>query len=186
MYCRVLAVFLACAVISPIRAFSADPEPPRAGKVDIMKAVDVKPGMRAIAWTVFQGDTPEPVPIEIIGNWKNMWGPGQDVIIGKMGGKAERTNVAAGMSGSPVYINGKLIGAVALRLSTFSPDAICGITPIELMLEINEFDQTRPATANPNERLASTSPFPQASQAASMPPWSASSCCSPSAWWPSV
>ncbi len=156
MYYRVLGAVLACAVISPIRAISADLQPPRAGKVDIMKASDVRPGMRAIAWTVFEGDTPEPVPIEIVGNWKNMWGPGQDVIIGKMGGKAERTNVAAGMSGSPVYINGKLIGAVALRLSTFSPDAICGITPIELMLEINEFDQTRPAAANPNERLAST------------------------------
>ena len=51
------------------------------------------------------------------------------------------------MSGSPVYIDGKLIGAVALRLSVFSPDAICGITPIELMLEINDFDKSRPADA---------------------------------------
>ena len=48
------------------------------------------------------------------------------------------------MSGSPVYIDGKLIGAVALRLSVFSPDAICGITPIELMLEINDYDESRP------------------------------------------
>ena len=125
-----------------------------------MKAADVKPGMHAIAWTVFQGDTPEAVPIEIIGNWKNMWGPGQDVIIGKMGGKAERTNVAAGMSGSPVYIDGKLVGAVALRLSTFSPDAICGITPIGLMLEINEFDRTRPEAARGNDRIVATQPFP--------------------------
>ena len=52
------------------------------------------------------------------------------------------------MSGSPVYINGKLIGAVALRLSVFSPDAICGITPIELMLEINDFDKSRPEDAH--------------------------------------
>ena len=81
------------------------------------------------------------MPIEIIGLWKNVWGPRQDIILGKMGGKAVRTNVAGGMSGSPVYIDGKLIGAVALRLSVFSPDAICGITPIELMLEINDFDQ---------------------------------------------
>ena len=108
--------------------------------------------MKAVAWTVFQGDTPEPIPIEIIGTWKNMWGPGQDVILGKMGGKAERTNVAGGMSGSPVYIDGKLMGAVALRLSTFSPDAICGITPIELMLEINEFDKSRPADARTPDR----------------------------------
>ena len=84
-----------------------------------------------------------------------MWGPGQDIILGKMGGKAMRTNVAGGMSGSPVYIDGKLIGAVALRLSVFSPDAICGITPIELMLEINEFDQSRPADARTPRRSPS-------------------------------
>src|SRR5580698_6233637 len=173
MYYRVAAAILAIAVISSVPAFSADLQPPHAGKVDIMKAADVKAGMKAIAWTVFQGDTPEAVPIEIIGNWKNMWGPNQDVIIGKMGGKAERTNVAAGMSGSPVYIDGKLIGAVALRLSTFSPDAICGITPIELMLEINEFDQSKPPAARAlaaglhsegtNQAAAFTPAFPQSS-----------------------
>jgi hypothetical protein len=154
------AALVALAVVTPVCALAADPQPPRAGKVDIMKAGDVKPGMKAIAWTVFQGDTPEAVPIEIIGNWKNMWGPGQDVILGKMGGKAERTNVAAGMSGSPVYVDGKLIGAVALRLSTFSPDAICGITPIELMLEINEFDNSRPAGGVEKVARASTGPGP--------------------------
>ena len=63
----------------------------------------------------------------------------------KMGGKAKETNVAAGMSGSPVYIDGKLMGAVALRMSVFSPDAVCGITPIEPMLEIEEFDKSRPS-----------------------------------------
>jgi hypothetical protein len=120
---------------------------PQAGPVEILKASQVKPGMHAVAWTVFQGTEPEAIPIEIIGSWKNMWGPGQDVIIGKMGGKAIRTNVAGGMSGSPVYIDGKLIGAVSLRMSTFSPDAICGITPIELMLEINDLDKSRPRDA---------------------------------------
>lgn len=103
--------------------------------------------MKATAWTVFEGSVAEPVPVEIVGLWKNAWGPRQDIIIGKMGGRAQRTNVAGGMSGSPVYINGKLIGAVSLRMSVFSPDAICGITPIEHMLEINELDATRPADA---------------------------------------
>jgi hypothetical protein len=123
------------------------PVRPKAGKVDIFKESDLKPGMKGIAWTVFAGTEPEPVPIEIVGLWKNQWGPKQDIILGKMGGKAIRTNVAGGMSGSPVYIDGKLIGAVALRLSTFSPDAICGITPIELMLDINDFDKSRPSDA---------------------------------------
>jgi hypothetical protein len=82
-----------------------------------------------------------------------VWGPRQDIIIGKMGGKAARTNVAGGMSGSPVYVNGKLVGAVSLRLSVFSPDAICGITPIELMLEINEIDKARPSDARTPDKL---------------------------------
>jgi hypothetical protein len=148
MLYRTAAAFMACAVVTSFCAFAADPQPPHAGKVEILKSSEVKPGMKAVAWTVFQGDTPEAVPVEIVGTWKNMWGPGQDIIIGKMGGKAQRTNVAGGMSGSPVYIDGKLIGAVALRMTNFSPDAICGITPIELMLEINEFDKTRPADAH--------------------------------------
>src|SRR5215813_9864106 len=103
--------------------------------------------MQGIAWTVFAGTDPEPVPIDVIGVWKGQLGPQQDVILAKMGGKAKDTNVAAGMSGSPVYINGKLVGAVALRFSVFSPDAICGITPIERMLEIEDFDQSRPSDA---------------------------------------
>ena len=134
--------------------FSLTLEPPKAGKVEIMKASEVKPGMQAIAWTVFEGTKPEPVPIEIVGAMKNMWGPGQDVILGKMGGRAKITNVAGGMSGSPVYIDGKLIGAVALRLSQFSPDAVCGITPIELMLEINEYDKSRPSDSRSPDKIA--------------------------------
>ena len=124
-----------------------------------MPVSEVKTGMKAIAWTVFQGTEPEPVPVEIIGLSKNMWGPKQDIILGKMGGKAARTNVAKGMSGSPVYINGKLIGAVSLGLSQFSPDAICGITPIELMLEINGKDQSRPVDARVPGKAVAANPL---------------------------
>lgn len=137
---KALSTFFFAALLS-----FAQTKPPVAGKVEIFKEADLKPGMNATAWTVFQGTEAEAVPIEIIGLWKNAWGPKQNIILGKMGGKAARTNVAGGMSGSPVYIDGKLVGAVALRLSVFSPDAICGITPIENMLEINEFDQSKPA-----------------------------------------
>lgn len=120
---------------------------PSSGPVSILKLDQVKAGMKVTAWTVFKGSEAEPVPIEILGVMKNVWGPRQDIILGKMGGKAERTSVAAGMSGSPVYYEGKLLGAVSLRIGAFSPDAICGITPIELMLEINEFDEGRPGSA---------------------------------------
>jgi hypothetical protein len=149
------AAFLLGFAAAILPAFAGDPTLPRpkAGKVEILPLSEVKPGMKATAWTVFQGTEPEPVPVEIMGLMKNAWGPKQDIILAKMGGKAIRTNVAGGMSGSPVYYNGKLIGAVALRLSTFSPDAICGITPIELMLEINDFDRSKPENSRTPEKV---------------------------------
>ena len=119
--------------------------PPASGPVEIMPLAEVLPGMKAWAWTTFEGARAEAVPVEILGRMSNAWGPGQDVILAKVGGKAARTNVAAGMSGSPVYHQGRLLGAIALRFSTFSPDAIAGITPIELMLEIDELDASKPA-----------------------------------------
>ncbi len=140
---------LAVAIVCSSLSFGQTPAPvrPKAGKVQIFKEADIRPGMKGYAWTVLAGKEPEAIPIEILGIYKNQWGPKQDVILGKMGGKAARTNVAGGMSGSPVYIDGKLVGAVALRFSVFSPDAICGITPIELMLEVNSFDDSRPIDA---------------------------------------
>jgi len=150
-------VMLIAAPAFPLLAGEPAPERPQIGKVDIFKASDLRPGMQGTAWTVFTGTTPEPVPVEILGVWKNAWGPRQDVILAKLGGKAVRTNVAGGMSGSPVYIDGKLVGAVALRLSVFSPDAICGITPAELMLEIKDFDQSRPTDARTPDRAAARS-----------------------------
>ena len=156
------AIFLGFAVAAlPLLAADAPLPRPKAGKVEILPLDQVKPGMKGVAWTVFQGTEPEPIPIEIIGRWKDMWGPKQDIIIAKMGGKALRTNVAAGMSGSPVYIDGKLVGAVALRLSVFSPDAICGITPIQSMLEIEDLDQSRP-----DDSRTPAKPAPRSDQAA--------------------
>src|SRR6266849_6196295 len=135
--------------------FGQEPAPirPKAGKVQIFKEADLKPGMKGYAWTVFSGTEPEAIPVEIVGILKNQWGPKQDIILGKLGGKAIRTNVAGGMSGSPVYIDGKLVGAIALRFSVFSPDAICGITPIELMLEVNDFDMSRPTDARTPDKV---------------------------------
>ncbi len=165
---RLVPMLLCLAGLVP--AQNGTPARPGIGKPPIMKAADVKAGMKGTAWTVFAGTEPEPVPVEILGVMANAWGPKQDIILGKMGGKAQRTNVAGGMSGSPVYVDGKLIGAIALRLSVFSPDAICGITPIELMLEINDFDETKPAgaktPAEPGKRASLDVPGGLAAQAA--------------------
>jgi hypothetical protein len=152
---KLAALAVAAACCSFLSGQETAPVRPKAGKVQIFKEADLKPGMKGYAWTVLQGSQPEPLPIEILGIYKNQWGPKQDVILAKLGGKGQRTNVAAGMSGSPVYIDGKLVGAIALRFSTFSPDALCGITPIELMLEVNEFDKSLPSNARtPAKRQA--------------------------------
>jgi hypothetical protein len=128
-------------------ALAQDQQPPQAGPVEILPLDEVEAGMQAVAWTTFTGVTAEPVPVEILGVMRNAFGPRQDVILAKLGGKAQRTNVAGGMSGSPVYYDGKLMGAISLRYSQFSPDAIAGITPIENMLEIDEFDGSRPVSS---------------------------------------
>src|SRR5580765_956151 len=145
---QVLATLAVASVCS-----GADMAPPKAGKVEILPLKSVKPGMQATAWTVFQGTEPEAMPVEIVGVWKNYLGPKQDVIICKLGGKGKVTGVAAGMSGSPVYFDGKLMGAISLRMGVFSPDAICGITPIESMLEIQDFDKSRPADAKTPDKV---------------------------------
>ena len=96
-----------------------------------------------MAYTVFQGTKPEPMDVEVLGVLKNANGPKGDIILVRLGGaKAEYTGVVAGMSGSPVYFNGKLAGAVAFRIGEFSKEPIAGVTPISEMLEISAIDST--------------------------------------------
>ncbi len=106
-----------------------------------MSVDDVRAGMKGVAYTVFQGTQPEPMGVEVLGVLKNMNGPKSDVVLVRLvGQKPEYTGVVAGMSGSPVYIDGKLLGAIAYRIGQFSKEPIAGVTPIQQMLEINEFD----------------------------------------------
>lgn len=99
----------------------------------------VRAGMMATAWTVFQGTKPEPMQVEILGVLRGVRGPGQDLILARLRGeKPEYTGVVAGMSGSPVYIDGKLIGALSYRIGLFTKEPIAGITPIEQMIEVRD------------------------------------------------
>jgi SpoIVB peptidase S55 len=94
-------------------------------------------GLIATAYTVFEGTHPEPMQVEILGLLKNALGPNMDMILAKLkGAKPEYTGVVAGMSGSPVYVDGKLLGALSYRIGEFSKEPIAGITPISQMLEV--------------------------------------------------
>src|SRR3974390_2296366 len=134
-----------CLLVGSVSVSAADlPQ-----KVTILPESDVKAGMHGVAYTVFEGVKPEPVDVEIIGVLRDMAGPKSDVILARLhGSKVEYTGVVAGMSGSPVYIDGKLVGAIAYRIGAFPKEPIAGITPAAAMLEINEIDQSAAAKLN--------------------------------------
>src|ERR1700729_567800 len=102
-------------------------------------------GMRGVAYTVFEGIKPESMDVEVLGVLRNVNGPKGDMILVRLHGtKVEYTGVVAGMSGSPVYFDGKLAGALAFRIGEFSKEPIAGVTPIADMLEISALDRSPP------------------------------------------
>lgn len=146
-------------LLTSLPLFPAGPPTP-----DILPLEQVRAGMRGVAYTVFEGVKPEPMDVEVLGTLRNVNGPKGDIILVRLGGKkAEYTGVVAGMSGSPVYIDGKLVGAIAFRIGIFSKEPIAGVTPIQEMLEINELDSS-PA---PDPQPVSNSPRAQSARTGS-------------------
>lgn len=91
----------------------------------------VRAGMQGYAYTIFSGDQVEKFDLEVLGVMPNFLGPKQSIILVQLKGpKVEHTGVVAGMSGSPVYLDGKLAGALSLKLGIFTKEAIAGVTPI--------------------------------------------------------
>ncbi len=120
-----------------------------ADKIQTLPVADIHPGMKGVVYTTFDGDQIEKVDLEVIGVLHNAIGPKLDVILVRLlGDKVARTGVVAGMSGSPVYIDGRLVGALALKLGSFTKEAIGGVTPIADMLEIEQ----APATPAPEPK----------------------------------
>src|SRR4026207_1165676 len=119
---------------------------------------ELKPGMVATGRTVFQGDQLEEFKAPILGVLHNGIGPRRDLILARLeGGPLANTGVIAGMSGSPVYIDGRLIGAVSYALGSFSKEPMAGITPIAEMPASPTFNDVRP----PGSRVKVEYPFTQ-------------------------
>jgi SpoIVB peptidase S55 len=142
-------------------AQTEQPTGPPKGKVVTMPVAEIKAGMKGVAYTVFEGTQPEPMELTVLGVLKNANGPKGDIILIRLEGKKpEYTGVVAGMSGSPVYIDGKLVGALAFRIGQFSKEPIAGVTPIADMLEINAMDQSvsplEAKTGAPNSESVAT------------------------------
>jgi hypothetical protein len=102
---------------------------------ELLPLSDVRPGMQGYAYTIFSGDQVEKFDLEVLGVLQNFLGPKQAIILVQLKGpKVEHTGVVAGMSGSPVYLDGKLAGALSLKLGIFTKEPIAGVTPIHDVL----------------------------------------------------
>jgi len=126
---------------------------------------EIKPGMVGIGRTVFEGDRLEEFTVHIIGVLRNSIGPRRNLILARLeGGPLANTGVIAGMSGSPVYIDGRLVGAVSYSLGQFSKEPIAGITPIDEMTA----DATLPGPRRQAARVDLQMPLTQESLRASL------------------
>jgi len=130
------------------------------GATSQMGVNEIRPGMVGISRTVFDGTHVEEFKAHIIGVLENVIGTHRNLILAKLeGGPLANTGVIAGMSGSPVYIDGRLIGAVSYALGSFSKEPIAGITPIAEMTDSTTFNDVRP----PGSRVNVEYPFTQES-----------------------
>jgi len=121
--------FAAAPAIAP-SFFTAEAQVP--ASTEILPLSEIRPGMQGYAYTIFAGDQVEKFDLEVLGIMPNFMGPRQTIILVQLKGpKVEHTGVVAGMSGSPVYFEGKLAGALSLKLGVFTKEPIGGVTPIE-------------------------------------------------------
>jgi hypothetical protein len=135
-----LLLFLAVGVPAQSRVFPVD---------------ELRPGMIGTGRTVFEGDRLDDFKVHILGVLRNVIGPRRDLILARLeGGPLANAGVIAGMSGSPVYIDGRLVGAVSYSLGAFSKEPIAGITPIGEMVS----DATLPAIRR--QRVSADLPMP--------------------------
>jgi len=133
----------------PLHATEAPPAQP-----EILPVDQVKPGMHGQTYTVMKGKEIVPLQTEILGVAKNAQGPGLDLIIGRLiDEKTELTEAVHGMSGSPLYIDGKLVGALSQRIATFEKDGHCGFTPIADMFKVEDLVHTAPQARQQSESL---------------------------------
>jgi hypothetical protein len=122
----------------------------------LMPIEEIRPGMVGVGRTVFEGNELQDFKVEILGVLRNMQGPKRDLILARLaGGPLGETGVAQGMSGSPVYVDGRLIGAVSYSIGAFSKEAIAGITPIAEMKDATAVAR-RPNTAQARLELPIT------------------------------
>jgi hypothetical protein len=110
----------------------------RPADAPVMPLDELQPGMQGEVWTVFQGTEPEPFKVEVTGVVRNALGPGKSLILCQLTDeRVQKMGAVAGMSGSPLYINGRLAGALAYQVQKFETVRYAGFTPVEDLIEVS-------------------------------------------------
>ena len=133
---RVTRFVLLAILLTTLTGLATAQNVARAKAPELFPLEDLRPGMKGTARTVFSGSDTQEFGVEVLGVLPGFPGPRQSAIIAKLSGSnVEKTGVFAGMSGSPVYIDGKIVGAIAFSFP-FSKEPIAGITPIKQMIDL--------------------------------------------------
>ena len=122
---------------------------------------ELKPGQQGEVWTVFQGTEPEPFKVEVTGVLRNALGPGKSLIVCQLTDpRVQKMGAVAGMSGSPLYIDGKLAGALSYQIQRFETVRHAGFTPAADLAEVRDRSKLQPNVVVSNEpRNATDTPF---------------------------
>jgi hypothetical protein len=148
IFSAILVLALATFAVAQ-KAVTAPKPPVQPNAPELFPLEELRPGMKGVARTVFSGSDTQEFGVEILGVLPGFPGPRQSAIIGRLSGaNVDRTGVFAGMSGSPVYIDGKIVGAIAFSFP-FSKEPIAGITPIKQMIDL--FDKGTQENPKPKE-----------------------------------
>jgi hypothetical protein len=128
---------------------------------DVMPLADIKAGQRGEVWTVFQGVKPEPFAVEVSGVILNALGPGKSIILCRLTDpRVQDMGAVAGMSGSPLYIDGKFAGALSYQMQHFETVRYAGFTPAEDMEEVAERVGTPVPEGSEQDNSAGAAPSP--------------------------
>jgi hypothetical protein len=140
---RPLARLLAGMVLLAVAALRLGAQPLNA---PVMPLDELQPGMKGEVWTVFKGREPEPFAVQVTGILRNALGPGKSMILCELTDpRVQLMGAVAGMSGSPLYIDGKIVGVLSYQIQRFETVRYAGFTPIKDMLEVSALPPSRDA-----------------------------------------
>lgn len=144
-----------------LAAAGAAVAPAQPANAPLLPLDDLKPGMKGEVWTVFRGTTPEPFTVEVTGVVRNALGPGKSLILCRLTDeRVQNMGAVAGMSGSPLYVDGRLAGALSYQVQKFETVRYAGFTPISDLLEVGRKSEEAAAARAAGEasRLAQAEP----------------------------